>query len=78
MEGQGEQTVKVHEMFQPRKLSELGLAKVERTRRAFSSLMEVLDDDLPASRESSLVRTHIETAAFFAVRAHSINPNNQA
>lgn len=78
MEGEGEQNVKVHDLFHPRKLNELGLAKVLRVRRAFSSLMEVLDDDLPASREAALVRTHIETAAFFAVRAHSLNPNNQA
>ena len=57
-------------LFSSIKLSEEGLHKVGNIRAAFSELLLQLEDDLPGnSREISIVKTKLEEASMYAVKA---------
>jgi hypothetical protein len=60
----------INPLFSSVKLNEVGLAKVEYIRTAFSVLLESLEMDLPGnSREISIIKTKLEEASFYAVKA---------
>lgn len=60
----------VRDEFKPRKLNERGLFRANEIREAFSQLMNVIESECgQPSRELSIAKTHIETAAHFAMRA---------
>jgi hypothetical protein len=57
-------------LFSSVKLNEKGLTKVDSIRIAFSYLLETLENELPGnSREMSIVKTKLEEASFYAVKA---------
>jgi hypothetical protein len=57
-------------LFSSVKLNEEGLTKVEIIRRAFTDLLNAVEYELPGnSREISIVKTKLEEASFYAVKA---------
>lgn len=63
--------------FQSPQLNDEGLARVERTKEAFSTLLTQLAVLVPSGREFSIVRTKLEEAAFFAVLGIEVLPRYQ-
>lgn len=63
--------------FASHKLNTEGLGKVSDVRASFTRLLEELELVCPASREFSIVKTKLEEASFFAVKAISANEENQ-
>lgn len=74
--------------FQTHRLNEAGIAKIEEVKRLFDNLVfsftaSSLDNDggspfLPPGRYLSIVKTKLEEACMFAVKAVSCDPANQA
>jgi hypothetical protein len=65
-------------MFQPKALNDQGQAKAKRIREAFTTcLREVVATNPAGGRELALMRTHLETAAMWAVKAMSAHVENQ-
>jgi hypothetical protein len=57
-------------LFSSVKLNENGLDAVKSIRIAFTKLMDILEDVLPGnSREISIIKTKLEEASFYAVKA---------
>lgn len=70
-------------MFEYKKLNEKGLEKVESITRMFEQALEILVREdygigIPEGRELSIVKTKLEEACFFAKKAVSSQPENQA
>lgn len=65
------------EIFLTYKLNNEGKDKVERVRNAFDALLHIIYKNCPDSRYVSLVKTKLEEASFFAVKAVSAYPENQ-
>lgn len=62
--------------FETYKTNDLGLETIASIRKHFDGLLEDLVHCIPVGRELSLVRTKLEEASFFAVKA--IAKNNQS
>ena len=66
-------------LFSTVTLSKEGIANSETIRGAFSNLATLLEDVLPGnSRELSIVRTKLEEASFYAVKALRNYEGNRA
>jgi hypothetical protein len=66
-------------LFSSVELSEQGLIKVNNIRRYFTVLMDNLEYELPGnSREISIIRTKLEEASFYSVKAVRNYKENQA
>ena len=60
----------INPLFSSVKLNEEGLRKVNTIRGAFTQLLLELEYELPGnSREISIIRTKLEEASFYAVKA---------
>lgn len=60
----------INPLFSSVKLNEEGLAKVSTIRIGFTSLLDELESILPGnSREISIIKTKLEEASFYAVKA---------
>jgi hypothetical protein len=69
----------INPLFSTVKLSEAGIANTNTIRGGFSNLLELLEDVLPgSSREISIIRTKLEEASFYAVKAVRNYKENQA
>lgn len=70
----------INPIFDTHKLNMDGIDKVQALRVAFSNLLDTISAiyGTTPSRESALVKTHLETACMFAVKAVAVNPINQA
>lgn len=74
----------VRDEFRSHKLNERGCGKRDDIAAAFSELLNNLESDIAlkdprgvGGRELALVRTHLEQASFYAVRAMALQPENQ-
>ena len=68
----------IREEFQVHMLNDDGKAKARALAEAFSGLLTELESIVPAPcREMSLVKTHLETASYYAKRAMASRPENQ-
>ena len=67
----------IREEFAVHMLNDAGKSKAHSLAEAFSSLLDTIEGMLPASRELSLVKTHLQEASFFAKRGMAMNPSNQ-
>lgn len=69
----------INPLFNTVALSEVGIVRVNEVRTAFSLVLETLEDILPGnSREISIIRTKLEEASFYAVKAVRNYKENQA
>jgi hypothetical protein len=60
----------INPLFSSVPLNEIGLGKVQEIREGFTHVMEHLEEILPGnSREISIIRTKLEEASFYAVKA---------
>jgi hypothetical protein len=66
-----------HPEFAVYTLNNLGYEKALDIAAIFDDTLEKLAQYCPPSREFSIVKTHLETACFFAKKAMAVNPNNQ-
>ena len=57
--------------FQTYQATEEGILRIRQTRALFDGLLNNLKDLLPEGREFSLVKTKLEEASFFAIKAIS-------
>lgn len=65
-------------LFQSHKLNPGGLAKVEFTKNAFDDLLSNIKAHVPLqTREFSIVKTKLEEACMYAVKAIALDPANQ-
>jgi hypothetical protein len=68
----------MHQEFEVHLLNDEGIAKAKKLANLFDQLLTELDPLMPiASRYTSLVRTKLEEASFFAKKAMAILPENQ-
>ena len=66
----GGTTMEINPLFSSANYSPEGLAKVDYVREAFSVLLDKLEVILPGgSREMSIIKTQLEQASFYAVKA---------
>jgi hypothetical protein len=68
----------VDPLFAVHRLSEDGMKKAEEIAAAFNNLLARLESICPQGREFAIVKTKLEEAAFFAKKAMSTSPTNQA
>ena len=69
----------INPLFSSVKLNEEGLRKVNTIRGAFTQLLLELEYELPGnSREISIIRTKLEEASFYAVKAVRNYEGNRA
>ena len=69
----------INPLFSSVKLNEEGLRKVNTIRGAFTQLLLELEYELPGnSREISIIRTNLEEACFYAVKAVRNYEGNRA
>ena len=69
----------INPLFSTVKLSEAGINKVSTIRESFTDLLDYLEQVLPGnSREISIIRTKLEEASFYAVKAVRNYKENQA
>lgn len=61
--------ITINPLFSTTKLNEDGVAKATCIREGFNALLILLEDNLPVSREFSIVRTKLEEASFYAIKA---------
>lgn len=59
----------VDPLFRVHKLNADGLERAQKLAEGFSALLEQVAAGLPASRELSLAKTHLEEACFYAKKA---------
>lgn len=65
-------------LFEAYPLTSQGQGKVARVREAFSAVLQALIAECgPSGREIALVRTKLEEACFYAIRAISTRTENQ-
>lgn len=65
-------------MFEVHKLNDVGMKKAETLQVAFKAFLGHLEEICGSEgREMSIVRTHLETASFYAKRAMAMQPTNQ-
>jgi hypothetical protein len=73
------------DLFKVHLLNELGIERAKGMATRFSELIEWLEqcakplgiNEVVAAREMAIVKTHLETACFFAKKAMAMNPENQ-
>jgi hypothetical protein len=66
-------------LFSTVQLSSEGLRKVNTLRESFTEMVEIIEAILPGnSREISIIRTKLEEASFYAVKAVRNYKENQA
>jgi hypothetical protein len=69
----------INPLFSSVKLSDAGLHTVDNIRGAFSLLLSTLEEELPGnSREISIIKTKLEEAGFYAVKAVRNYEGNRA
>ena len=69
----------INPLFSSVKLNENGLATVDVIRSSFTLLLNQLENELPGnSREISIIRTKLEEASFYAVKAVRNYEGNRA
>ena len=69
----------INPLFSSVQLSKEGLEHVDAIRLAFTNLMETLEMELPGnSREISIIKTKLEEASFYAVKAVRNYEGNRA
>lgn len=69
----------INPLFSSTKLSERGLEHVENIRVAFTKLLETLEEEIPGnSREISIIKTKLEEAGMYAVKAVRNYEGNRA
>ena len=69
----------INPLFSSVKLNEIGLTKVDEIRIHFNALLFGLEELLPGnSREISIIRTKLEEASFYAVKAVRNYEGNRA
>ena len=69
--------MKTHMLFASVKLNVSGLNKVNSIRTVFTACLEALEKTCPDGRELALTRTKLEEACFHAVKAVSLDLENQ-
>jgi hypothetical protein len=67
----------VNPLFGTQPLNNTGLNKVDKGRIALTECLKTLMDVCPEGRELSIVKTKLEEAGFYAVKAISLVPGNQ-
>lgn len=67
----------VRDEFKPHDLNEAGVGQVQELREVFSQVLNNTECICGPGRELSLVKTHLEIALFFAVRAVALNKTFQ-
>ncbi len=67
----------MNQEFTSHRLTVNGIAKINEIKRGFDSLLNLVGATAPDNREFSIVRTKLEEACFFAVKAVSVEPENQ-
>jgi hypothetical protein len=63
--------------FKVHVLNEEGLKLAAEIAHYFQQLLDLMEARMPASRELSLVRTHLQEACFWAKRGMAIDPKHQ-
>jgi hypothetical protein len=61
----------LHSIFATSKLNTLGINVVAEVRTNFDILLTLLENRLPPSRELSVVKTNLESACMYAIKAVS-------
>lgn len=70
---------KIRPEFASHRLNEDGLEAMTATKERFSDLLDDLEAYIgPGGREMAIVRTKLEEACFFAIKAIAVNPKNHA
>lgn len=65
-------------LFTAHKLNPAGFEKAVAIGAAFDGLLRTLEQTIGGTnREFALVKTHLETACFYAKRSMAMNPTNQ-
>jgi hypothetical protein len=64
----------LNSIFSARKLNKFGIQVVAEVRDNFDSLLNTLENRLPPSRELSIVKTNLETACMYTIKAVSLDP----
>jgi hypothetical protein len=67
----------LHSIFATSKLSTLGVNVVAEVRTNFDILLTLLENRLPPSRELSVVKTNLESACMYAIKAVSMEERFQ-
>ena len=67
----------MNSLFGTHKLNKLGIGLVAAIRNEFEDLLSMLEAALPTGRELSIVKTNLETACMYAVKAVSLDPRYQ-
>lgn len=67
----------INELFDVHMLNEDGKKKAVRLAEDFSELLERVSEVVPAGRELSIVKTHLQEAAFWAKRGMAVDKANQ-
>ena len=62
----------LHSIFATSKLSTLGVNVVAEVRTNFDILLTLLENRLPPSHELSVVKTNLESACMYAIKAVSL------
>lgn len=65
-------------LFGSTALSNLGLEKATEISKAFTALLNTLEDLCPMGREFSIVRTKLEEASFYAKKSLRTHEPNRA
>lgn len=61
----------LNSIFSARKLNKVGIRIVSEVRDNFDSLLNTLENSLSPSRELSIVKTNLEAACMYAIKAVS-------
>lgn len=65
-------------LFEVHMLNDTGKPKAKQIAEIFDKCLADLSGIIPAGREMAIVKTHMETACFFAKKAMANQPENQA
>lgn len=66
-----------HPLFRSHKVNEAGVRMIEHVRADFSALVASLEEAVGGGRELAIVRTKLEEACMFSIKAISNDPRYQ-